>query len=292
MSQPQDKSGLPTTTLADGRTLANAGTRPYKLVAFDVDGTIADLNTGIIPADVRTAIRRIQSQGVPVVLTTGRAWVAAQEAAGQLGWAQEETDTQSEYFVCSNGAVVAQYPPLDILRLSTFTPGDIIDKVAAIPSVILASEEFGVGYRVTQYFEPGLLRGEQTLVTPEELKDTQCLKLIVHLGPGSEEDLHSYMADIDFGNLIVFRGTNHWYDVCPPDTSKARGLQVVTERLGIDKSEVLAFGDGYNDIEILRWAGRGVALGDAPEEVRAAADAVTPPFHDGGVLPELARWFG
>ncbi len=55
---------------------------------------------------------------------------------------------------------------------------------------------------------------------------------------------------------------------------------------------MLAFGDGRNDIEMLRWAGRGVAIGDAPPEVRAAADDVTPLFADGGPVAELRRWFG
>ena len=55
---------------------------------------------------------------------------------------------------------------------------------------------------------------------------------------------------------------------------------------------MLAFGDGRNDIEMLRWAGRGVAIGDAPAEVRSAADAVTDTFADGGPVAELRRWFG
>jgi len=61
--------------------------------------------------------------------------------------------------------------------------------------------------------------------------------------------------------------------------------------LGIPASAVLAIGDGNNDIEMLRWAGRGVAVGDALEQVRAAADAVTADFDDGGTAVELNRWF-
>jgi hydroxymethylpyrimidine pyrophosphatase-like HAD family hydrolase len=55
---------------------------------------------------------------------------------------------------------------------------------------------------------------------------------------------------------------------------------------------VLAFGDGRNDIEMLRWAGRGVAIGDAPEDVQQAADVVTDTFADGGPVAELFHWFG
>jgi hydroxymethylpyrimidine pyrophosphatase-like HAD family hydrolase len=64
----------------------------------------------------------------------------------------------------------------------------------------------------------------------------------------------------------------------------------VAERLGVDRADVLALGDGRNDLEMLRWAGRGVALGDAPDEVKDAADHVTGRFDDGGTVEELQRW--
>ena len=69
-------------------------------------------------------------------------------------------------------------------------------------------------------------------------------------------------------------------------------VTVICDMLGIPASAVLAIGDGNNDIEMLRWAGRGVAVGDALEQVRAAADAVTADFDDDGTAVELNRWFG
>jgi hydroxymethylpyrimidine pyrophosphatase-like HAD family hydrolase len=74
--------------------------------------------------------------------------------------------------------------------------------------------------------------------------------------------------------------------------SKASGLARVAEELGVDRADVLAIGDGRNDIEMLRWAGRGVAMGQAVEEVKEAADGVTAPVQDDGVAVELERWFG
>ena len=61
--------------------------------------------------------------------------------------------------------------------------------------------------------------------------------------------------------------------------------------LGIDPADVLALGDGHNDLEMLRWAGRGVAMGDAPPDVQQAAGHVTGRFADGGTVAELLRWF-
>ena len=61
--------------------------------------------------------------------------------------------------------------------------------------------------------------------------------------------------------------------------------------LGVAAADVLAIGDGRNDIEMLRWAGRGVAMGQAPAEVATAADDVTDSIDRGGLIMELQRWF-
>jgi len=73
--------------------------------------------------------------------------------------------------------------------------------------------------------------------------------------------------------------------------SKASGLAHVAGQLGVDRADVLAIGDGRNDIEMLEWAGRGVAMGQAIEPVREAADAVAPPVAEDGVADELGRYF-
>jgi hydroxymethylpyrimidine pyrophosphatase-like HAD family hydrolase len=74
--------------------------------------------------------------------------------------------------------------------------------------------------------------------------------------------------------------------------NKATALAEVAAGFGVAAADVLAFGDGRNDIEMLRWAGRGVAMGDAPAEVKAAADDITKAIDDGGPAAELRGWFG
>jgi hydroxymethylpyrimidine pyrophosphatase-like HAD family hydrolase len=86
-------------------------------------------------------------------------------------------------------------------------------------------------------------------------------------------------------------GWTAWLDLSPVGVSKASGLAIAAERLGVGQGDVLAIGDGRNDMEMLRWAGRGVAMGQAVEEVRAAADDVTESVYEDGVAVELGRWF-
>ncbi|HLR83616.1 MAG TPA: HAD hydrolase family protein, partial [Nocardioidaceae bacterium] len=67
-------------------------------------------------------------------------------------------------------------------------------------------------------------------------------------------------------------------------------LQVVTDRLGLTADDVLAIGDGDNDVEMLRWAGRGVAMGQAPVAVQEVADDVTETIDNDGAAREIARY--
>ncbi|MET1004943.1 MAG: HAD hydrolase family protein, partial [Propionibacteriaceae bacterium] len=82
-----------------------------------------------------------------------------------------------------------------------------------------------------------------------------------------------------------------WLDIAPDGANKATGVADIADQLGVARADVLALGDGRNDTEMLRWAGRGVAMGDAPPEVQQAADHVTGLFSEGGTIAELDRWF-
>ena len=99
------------------------------------------------------------------------------------------------------------------------------------------------------------------------------------------------LEDADRGPFTGFVGWSAWLDIAPEGVNKATALADVVAGLGVDAADVLAIGDGRNDIEMLTWAGRGVAIGDACAEVQAAADHVTGGFADGGTVEELDRWF-
>ena len=102
---------------------------------------------------------------------------------------------------------------------------------------------------------------------------------------------------LDLAGRLGLHGTDYvvgwtaWLDLAPVGVSKASGLAHVAERLGVDAADVLAIGDGRNDIEMLQWAGRGVAMGQAVEPVIAAADDVTGTVYEDGAATEITRWF-
>jgi len=86
-------------------------------------------------------------------------------------------------------------------------------------------------------------------------------------------------------------GWTAWLDLSPVGVSKASGLAHVGRELGVEASDVLAIGDGRNDIEMLQWAGRGVAMGQAIQDVIDAADDVTVSVYEDGAAVEMEKYF-
>ena len=254
-----------------------------KLVALDIDGTLVDFN-GVLPGSVRMAVRRIIDAGVPVVMSTGRSWMATQVIV-------EALELPPALHVCSNGAVVVEYPPFELVRHVTFDPAPVIDRVVEVTNAIIAVEEIGKGYRVSRAFPDGELYGHTVHESIESLRSRPVSRVIVRDPDGDDAEFLDLAQRLGLHGVSYFVGWKCWLDIAPEGVDKAAGLEVACERYGVAPKDVLALGDGYNDIEMLRWAGRGVALGDAPAEVLAAADHVTGNFAEGGTAEELSRWF-
>ncbi len=254
-----------------------------KLVALDIDGTLVD-GDGVLREDVRQGVARVVAAGVPVVLSTGRGWTSTDIIFDQLqlppGWA-----------VTANGAMVVKYPPLEVVSEIRFDPADSIAKVAqAAPDAIVGVQE-GLVWRVTRPFPDGELHGEVRVEPLEELASRPVSRIVIR-DPTSSEAVFAQMArTLGLHEVSYFIGWSAWLDIAPKGIDKASGLQQVVDELGLTAADVLALGDGNNDIEMLQWAGRGVAIGDSGDNVKAAADHVTGRFDDGGTAEELSRWF-
>ncbi|SHI73609.1 Cof subfamily of IIB subfamily of haloacid dehalogenase superfamily/HAD-superfamily hydrolase, subfamily IIB [Tessaracoccus bendigoensis DSM 12906] len=259
-----------------------SGFRP-RLVALDIDGTLVD-GFGVMPPEVHAAVRRVVDNGVPVVLSTGRSWLATRTVFDELGlppgWA-----------VSSNGAMVVTYPPFEVRHESRFDPAAVVTRVAQLAPQARIAVQDGLDWRVNKEFPPGELLGDITFESVEQLASRPVSRVIVRDPESTEEKFSGLVSQLGLHEVSYFIGWSAWLDIAPQGVDKAHGLQIVCDDLGIDRADVLAIGDGRNDIEMLEWAGRGVAMGDAPDEVKAAADAVTGGFQDLGTVEELDRWF-
>lgn len=239
----------------------------WSLVALDIDGTIVD-DDGNLTAPVRAAIAGVVAAGVPLVLATGKSAYATHSVVAQLGLPRS-------YCIASNGAAITQFPPIRIVELATFDArAPIEDALRRMPRARLAVEVVGEGYRVSEPFPTNLrasLARQLSIEPVQRLLAEPVTRALVYDpdGPAPQE----------------------FIEFAPPGVSKATALTRLAGLLGVPQNQVLVIGDGPNDIGMLRWAGRGVAMADAPEQVRAAADFVTGSLAEDGAATELGRWF-
>ncbi|GAB3653796.1 HAD family hydrolase [Nocardioides korecus] len=269
-----------------------------KLVALDIDGTLLKwLEEGVdsaayerIEPVLHEAVQAVLDAGAHVVLSSGRSPHGMTGIADLLGLPRDPDSPV--WIVASNGAVLCRYAPLEVVHEETF---DASDAVAAVlrehPEALVAVEERGVGYKVSRPFPEGELSGEMIPASIEDIVGEPVSRVIIRDPSASVEDFVSLGRRLGLHGTDYVVGWTAWLDLSPVGVSKASGLDHVCRDLGLTSDDVLAIGDGRNDIEMLRWAGRGVAMGQAVPEVHEAADATTDSVHDDGAAVELRRWF-
>lgn len=256
-----------------------------RLVALDVDGTLMSYD-GVISDDVRAAVRDLVAAGVHVVLATGRGAHSAVPVARDLGLTEG-------WVVCSNGAVTARLDPdegggFELTDVVTFDPAPALRAIALeIPDALYAVEELGVGFKVSEPFPPGEIGGEITVVGFDELLGTPATRVVIRAPGSSPEEFNEIVERVGLHEVQYAVGWTAWLDLTPGGVSKASALETVRRRLGVEPFATAAIGDGGNDLEMLAWAARGVAMGHARDDVRAAADEVTGTIDDDGAVQIL-----
>lgn len=266
-----------------------------RLIASDVDGTL--LGPGEVPSPrTRAVVDRALAAGIPFVLVTGRPprWIPrlAEDLPG-VRWA-----------VCANGAVRYDihadrvHPPL------TLSP-DALRELERACAEALPNAWIGVERVGTSAFEDAADQflceddyrhvwtgPDHTSVPRAALFSRPAIKLLAR-DPGlSSDEMIAALAPLVGPEIdLTYSTPNGLVEAAPHGVTKATGLAALAAELGVAADGVIAFGDMPNDVAMLRWAGHGVAMGNAHPAVRAAADEITATNTDDGVALVLERWF-
>ncbi len=256
-----------------------------RLVALDIDGTLVDHHEQVSPTVVK-AVQAAREARAHIVLATGRSVFGIDHVIDLLG-------LPSGHCVASNGAVTFTYPPTEIRTAITFNPEAAVRMVLEhVPDALVAVEVVGRGYRTNKLFPEGEITGEMWLESLDDLVSEPVTRVVIRDPQSSAEDFIALAESLGLHGTNYFVGYTAWLDLAPEGVSKASALADVAAELDVAQGDVLAIGDGRNDLEMLTWAGRGVAMGQAPDDVKAVADAVTDPIADDGAATEIARAFG
>lgn len=266
-----------------------------QLIASDVDGTLLTPMERISPRTL-DVVSRVHDAEIPFVLVSGRPprWIPpVAEAANIRGYA-----------VCANGAVLYDIGTDQVLTVRGLDPvllHDVADALrSALPGAHLAAERVGSGAHdsaVPQFVSESAFRnpwgdGESQYVTRAEVLGRKAIKLLVSDRRMTSDEMASAAREVLSDAVDITYSTNSGLiEISALSVTKATGLVEVAERTGVAPSKVIAFGDMPNDLEMLRWAGHGVAMANAHPEVLRSADEVTAPNSEDGVAQVLERWF-
>jgi hydroxymethylpyrimidine pyrophosphatase-like HAD family hydrolase len=264
-----------------------AGAGGAWLVALDIDGTLLT-HDGVMSEGVRQAVADTRAAGHEVVLASGRSLIAMLPVAELLG-------INEGWMVASNGAVTVRLDPTSaqgwvLEDVVTFDPEPALRLLREeLPDARYAVEDLGVGFRMNALFPEGELDGEHRVVAFEELWTGGAVTRVVVRSPEStSEHFHALVERLGLDDVTYAVGWTAWMDLAPLGVTKATALEKVRHRLGLDARRTLAVGDGRNDVEMLAWAARGVAMGHADDVVRGAADEVTGLIDDDGAAQALS----
>ena len=255
------------------------------MVALDVDGTLVD-HDGIMSEAVREAARAVVDADHEVIIATGRSLGALLPVVEQIG-------LRRGYGVCSNGGVTIRLDPAltdgyEILDRVTFDPARALTTLRdTIPGARFALEDANGNFLSTSRFQDPSFGIEARGVDFHHLLDAEAVRVVVNSAEASTDQFAQAIEAAGLHGVTYSIGWSAWLDIAAAGVTKASALEKLRGQLGIHRSLTVAIGDGTNDIEMLRWAGRGVAMGQAIDAVKAAANEVTDSVFDDGAAAIL-----
>ncbi|MFD3449472.1 Cof-type HAD-IIB family hydrolase [Microbacteriaceae bacterium 4G12] len=254
----------------------------YKIVFFDVDGTLLSEVDRSLPLSTKEAIEKLIEKGIQVVVTTGRPYNLCEEFKA-MG-----IDT----FISANGALITCND--NILHKSVLSPETVQD-ISAFAEL----NGHGISYFTELFAMNGMGSDDERVMNA--LKETLNLTQYPETMQSLSEEIYCICLYADenetqkfldrFPRLRFDRFHNYVMNVLEEtEVSKSTAIKKVLEHLNICKSEAIAFGDGGNDIDMLEYVGLGIAMGNGGGKLKQTADFVTKKASEGGISYALQKF--
>ena len=267
----------------------------YKLIAIDIDGTLVKKDQTISPRTIEALIR-VQKQGVKVTICSGRPAYGIAPHADTLRLAEF-----GGYVISYNGGGICDWATKEEIYAQTLKP-------EVLPYLCECARKHGfsiltyVGEHIVAegnhvennpYVQFTSMRNKMPIhPVPDFLKEITypISKCMIVGNPEPLQLLEQEMATHLQGQAEAFRSEPFFLEVVPQGIEKARGLAALLTHLGLQREELMAFGDGFNDIGMIEFAGMGIAMANAQEVVKKAADYVTGSNEADGIADALDKF--
>lgn len=262
----------------------------YKMVFLDLDDTLLDREHNISRKTVRT-LYKLKEIGVEIAIATGRMFSSALPYIKQLKISGTVINYNGAYIKEVKRNKIIYHKPIDLeiakeiikeaedadLYINIYIDDKLyiseINEKSEIYKKISQVEPIPVG-KLSEYINASPTK---MLITENDRKKVQ--------------DYISYFKEKYGGLIEVTQSKPYFIEIMSTGVSKGRAIKIVAEKLNIPIDQVIAIGDGYNDIEMLKTAGLGIAMGNAPAGVKKHADKITGKNDEEGVSSILSEIF-
>ena len=258
-----------------------------KLIALDLDNTLLERDNNIHPHTLKL-LRTCVANGITVVIATGRIYLSAKKYAHEIGSGCK--------ILCYNGCLLTEADG-DPLFSATLT-------VDAMRKIISFCKERGLYcqfYRGHRILVEKVV--EETRIDPDlantaaiEADDlskydlTPSPKAMIVCDPAAVPAVQKELSDFMDGEVYIAQSQPYLIEIMPEGVNKAHTLELLCEKVGISRDEVMACGDNTNDAEMIRWAGTGVAVANSVEPLKAAASYVCKAERSLGVAEAIEKF--
>lgn len=259
------------------------GQRKIKAIFFDIDGTLVSFKTHKVPQETKDALKRLREQGIKVFVATGR----------MLKMVEVLNDIEFDGYITYNGSLCVDSTKENVIFKNTVPQDELQALVERLkhdrfPVSFMCRDEMYVNYldelvtRVAKVVEV-----EPPIERPvEEIIKEDVFQLCIYV----DEPHLQRIIDETLPGCVGMRWIELFADVNVKGMNKQLGIDKVLEHFGIPLECAMAFGDGGNDIPMLRHVPYGVAMGNANDAVKAAAAYVTDDVDDNGLVKALEHY--
>lgn len=252
-----------------------------KAAFFDIDGTLLSFKTHRVSEGTVRAFSTLHAHGVRTFISSGRPMILI-----------PEMPVSFDAYITMNGGLVFTsegkvllsnpIPREDSERWLDFAKEHQLCTMVFTKDKMMVAQVNPIGLKIREQLEFQM----PPVVDIDDMRGHEAYQLIAIM-PGE--------MDKEVGNMLTHCRLPRWHpaftDIVAQGNSKAAGMEAICRHYGISQGETLAFGDGGNDIEMLQWAGIGVAMGNAADEVKAAADMVTMDVDNEGIENAINKLF-